>query len=82
MHSDAAVVKSHPRVLPDAVRRADTTRKEARERKKQRKEEKLLKKREEVKRMKALKMKEIQEKLVRIGREGGKDIDDEGNVVK
>jgi protein KRI1 len=52
------------------------SRKDARERKKQRKDEELAKKREEVKRLKGLKMKELKAKLERIGREGGKDIDE------
>lgn len=38
-----------------------------------------MKKKEEIKRLKVLKMKEIRSKLERIGREGGKSIDeDEG----
>ena len=58
------------------MRREDTTRKEAREKRKARKEEELLKKREEVKRLKALKIKELRAKLERIGHEGGKRLDD------
>ena len=38
-----------------------------------------MRKREELKRLKSLKMKEIREKLERIGREGGRDADDEGS---
>lgn len=76
--SDAALIPAHPRTIDSLVRRQDSTRKDARERKKERKEEKLLRKREEVKRMKALKMKELREKLERIGKEGGKNIDEEG----
>ena len=72
---DAAVIKSYPRNLPSLVRRENTSRKEARERRKQRKEEELLKKKEEVKLLKKLKMKEINAKLERIGREGGKDFE-------
>jgi protein KRI1 len=37
-----------------------------------------VKKREEVQRMKALKTKELRAKLDRIGKEGGKNLDDEG----
>lgn len=74
--SDAAVIKGYPRNLPSVVRREDSSRKEARERKKQRKEEELTKKREEVKRLKSLKMKELRMKLERIGREGGKNLDE------
>jgi protein KRI1 len=59
------------------VRREDSTRKDARERKKKRKEEELQKKREEVKRLKSLKMKELRAKLERIGREGGKDFEND-----
>lgn len=60
------------------MRREDTRRKEARERRKARKEEEKLLKREEVKRLKALKLKELRRKLERIGREGGKGTDDNG----
>ena len=69
------MIKSYPRNLPSLVRRENTSRKEARERRKQRKEEELLKKKEEVKLLKKLKMKEINAKLERIGREGGKDFE-------
>lgn len=41
----------------------------------------MLQKREEVKRLKSLKMKEIREKLERIGKEGGKGADDEGKLL-
>ena len=67
----AATIASFPRILPSAVRRQDTTRKEARERRKERKEEELRKRQEEVKRMKALKMREIRRKFQRVGREAG-----------
>ncbi|EPQ55289.1 Krr1-domain-containing protein [Gloeophyllum trabeum ATCC 11539] len=73
---DAATIKSYPRQLPGLVRREDSTRKSARERKKERKEQELLQKKEEVKRLKALKMKELRAKLERIGREGGKSVDE------
>lgn len=69
------MIKSYPRNLPSLVRREDTGRKEARERRKIRKEEELSKKREEIRRLKGLKMKELRAKLERIGREGGKDVD-------
>jgi protein KRI1 len=75
-HRDAAVIKGYPRNLPSVVRREDTSRKEARERRKQRKEEEMAKKREEVKRLKGLKMKDLRGKLERIGREGGKNLDE------
>ena len=71
------MIKSYPRNLPSLVRREDTTRKEARERRKQRKEDEVMKKKEDVKRLKALKMKEIRAKLERIGREGGKIFDED-----
>ncbi|KAH8103625.1 KRI1-like family C-terminal-domain-containing protein [Cristinia sonorae] len=74
---DAANIARYPRNIASAVRREDTTRKEARERRKQRKEEELLQKREEVKRLKALKMKELRSKLEKIGKEGGKSLEDE-----
>jgi protein KRI1 len=73
----AAVIKSFPRNLSSLVRREDTSRKEARERRKERKAEELLKKREEVKLLKKLKMKQISAKLERIGREGGKDLEND-----
>ncbi|TBU36557.1 KRI1-like family C-terminal-domain-containing protein, partial [Dichomitus squalens] len=72
----AAEIARHPRNLPSLVRRQDTSRKEAREKRKARKEEELLKKKEEVKRLKALKMKELRAKLERIGAEGGKRLDE------
>lgn len=76
------MIKTYPRNLPSLVRREDTSRKEARERRKQRKEEELMKRREEVKLMKKLKMKEINVKLERIGREGGKALNDNPGEVR
>lgn len=73
---DADTIKSYPRNLPSLVRREDTTRKDARERRKARKEEELLKKKEEVKRLKGLKMKDLRSKLERIGKEGGRNLDE------
>ncbi|KAG8697501.1 hypothetical protein FRC09_007817 [Ceratobasidium sp. 395] len=67
---DAHIIATHPRSVP-TVRRTDTSRKEAREKKKTRKEEKLLAKREEVKRLKALKLREVREKLEQVRAEGG-----------
>ncbi|KAI0359278.1 Krr1-domain-containing protein [Trametes cingulata] len=72
----AAQIARYPRTLPELVRRPDTARKEAREKKKARKEEELLKKKEEVKRLKALKLKELRAKLERIGAEGGKRLEE------
>ncbi|KAG6886320.1 hypothetical protein C0993_006730 [Termitomyces sp. T159_Od127] len=74
---DAAVIPTYPRNLPSLVRREDSTRKDARERRKQRKAEELQKKREEVKRLKSLKMKEIRARLERVGREGGKSLEND-----
>ncbi|THV06167.1 hypothetical protein K435DRAFT_849267 [Dendrothele bispora CBS 962.96] len=74
---DADVIKSYPRKIDTLIRREDTTRKDARDRRKKRKEEELQKKREEIKRLKALKMKEVRARLERIGREGGKNYDDD-----
>ena len=68
---NAAHIPSFPRSFPSLVRRADTTRKEARERRKKRKEEEMARKREEVRRMKALKQREVKRKLERIKWEGG-----------
>ncbi|PIL32876.1 hypothetical protein GSI_04994 [Ganoderma sinense ZZ0214-1] len=73
---DAAEIARYPRNIASLVRRQDTARKDAREKRKARKEEELLKKREEIKRLKALKMKELRAKLERIGAEGGKDLDE------
>ena len=67
--------------MPSLVRREESSRKEARERKKQRKEEELAKKREEVKRLKGLKMKGLRAKLERIGREGGKNVDETKGAI-
>ena len=72
----AAEIPRHPRNLDSLVRRQDTSRKEAREKRKARKEEELLKKKEEVKRLKALKLKELRAKLERIGHEGGKKLEE------
>jgi len=69
------LIATHPRNLESTARRQDTTRKEARERRKQRKEQEKIKKREEIKRLKALKMKELRQKLEEIGQEGGIEID-------
>ncbi|KAG2055514.1 hypothetical protein BDR06DRAFT_321017 [Suillus hirtellus] len=79
---DAATIKSFPRNIASTVRRVDTTRKEGRERKKQRQEQELEKKHEEVKRLKALKMKEIRRKLECIGREGGVNISSDAEAFK
>ncbi|CAE6444104.1 unnamed protein product [Rhizoctonia solani] len=64
------IIATHPRNVT-SVRRADNTRKEAREKKKERKAEKLLAKKEEVKRLKSLKMREVKDKLEKIRVEGG-----------
>lgn len=53
------------------MRREDTSRKEARERKKARKAEALAKQNEEVKRLKALKMREIRQRLDTVSKESG-----------
>ena len=82
LRRSAAEIARHPRNLTSTVRRQDTTRKEARERRKARKEEELLQKREEVKRLKALKLKELRRKLERIGQEGGlEDIDQHQGIT-
>ncbi|KAG9123406.1 hypothetical protein FRC07_014979, partial [Ceratobasidium sp. 392] len=67
---DAHIIATHPRSVP-TVRRADTSRKDAREKKKERKAEKMLAKHEEVKRLKALKLREVREKLEQVRTEGG-----------
>ena len=82
-YRNATEIARHPRNLASTVRRQDTTRKEVRERRKARKEEELLQKREEVKRLKALKLKELRRKLERIGKEGGlEDIDKHQGTIK
>ena len=68
---NAAHIPSFPRSFPSLVRRADTTRKEARERRRKRKEEEMARKREEVRRMKALKQREVKRKLERVRWEDG-----------
>ena len=77
----AAEIARYPRNIDSLVRRPDTARKEAREKRKARKEEELLKKREEVKRLKALKMKDLQSRLEKIGKEGGKSLASRGMLV-
>ncbi|CEL56581.1 Protein kri1 OS=Schizosaccharomyces pombe (strain 972 / ATCC 24843) GN=kri1 PE=1 SV=1 [Rhizoctonia solani AG-1 IB] len=67
---NAHIIATHPRNVA-SVRRADSSRKEAREKKKEREAAKLLAKREEVKRLKSLKMRELKEKLDKIRMEGG-----------
>lgn len=71
--SDAPVIPSFPRSVPTVRRPAEHTerRKEARERRKQRKEEELRVKREEVKRLKGLKLRELQGRLEKVSKEGG-----------
>ncbi|KAK2462934.1 hypothetical protein APHAL10511_005132 [Amanita phalloides] len=68
----AATIQTFPRILPDTVRRQDSTRKTARTRKRERKEAEVEQKREEVRRMKSLKMKDMKKKLEKIGKEGGR----------
>lgn len=70
-HREATIIQSHPRQVASTVRREDAPRKEARERKKARKEEALARKNEEVKRLKALKLREIREKLNIVSKESG-----------
>ncbi|KAI0048814.1 hypothetical protein FA95DRAFT_997648 [Auriscalpium vulgare] len=70
---DAPHIPSFPRAVESVRRPAPHTekRKEARERKKERKDEEVRVRKEEVKRLKNLKMKEMESKLARIGKEGG-----------
>ncbi|KAM6502876.1 KRI1-like family C-terminal domain containing protein [Amanita muscaria] len=68
----AATIQTFPRTLPDTVRRQESVRKDARARRQERKLAELEQKREEVRRMKNLKMKEMRNKLERIGKEGGR----------
>lgn len=78
LSSDADKIKTFPRILPSTVRREETTRKDARERKKLRKEERKQQKKEDIKRLKALKMHELRDKLAMIGKEGGLAEEDPG----
>lgn len=57
--------------MTGTVRREDTSRKDARDRKKARKMDEIAKKNEEVKRLKALKMREIRQKLDLVSKESG-----------
>jgi len=74
---DASVIKTYPRQLPSTtptVRRpsaAATARKDARERRKERKREEVEKRKEEVRRLRALKMKELRGRLETLAVEGG-----------
>ncbi|KAA1476501.1 hypothetical protein DENSPDRAFT_933091 [Dentipellis sp. KUC8613] len=70
---DAPVIPSFPRSVPTVRRPAEHTerRKEARERRKERKEEEKRLRREEVKRLKGLKMREMEQQLKKVSKEGG-----------
>ncbi|KZT61152.1 Krr1-domain-containing protein [Calocera cornea HHB12733] len=70
---NATVIATHPRNLQSTVRRQDDHRKQEREKRKARKAEELLVKQEELKRLKALKRKEIEEKLKMLGHVSGKE---------
>jgi protein KRI1 len=67
----ADTIQRYPRNVESTVRREDGTRKEARERRKARKAEEIARKQEEVKRLKALKMREIRRKLDLVSKESG-----------
>lgn len=69
-YSGAAQIPSHPRTLPSTIRRADDTRKLARQAKLERKAEKRAAFEEETKRMKNQKRREIVERLRELGLEG------------
>jgi protein KRI1 len=73
-------VTSFPRSIPSTLRRPDTTRIEARHRRAERKEEKFLTRREEVKRMKALRVKFLRQKLETMGKDEGIDFDVKGDI--
>ncbi|EJT96944.1 Krr1-domain-containing protein [Dacryopinax primogenitus] len=68
----AAVITAHPRSIQSTVRRQDDSRKLQREKRRRRKAEEKLVKQEELKRLKALKRKEIEEKLKILGHVSGK----------
>ncbi|EPX74545.1 krr family protein [Schizosaccharomyces octosporus yFS286] len=69
-------IASHPRDVPDSMRRKDDTRRLARERKRERQEEEKRKRVEEMNRLKNLKQKELEEKLNQVAEIAGtNDID-------
>lgn len=76
--SDAPTIARFPRTIPSTLRRPDTTRVDARARRRERKEEEKLQKREEVKRLKSLRLKDLQKRMERVGREGGIEIGEDG----
>lgn len=64
---DAAIIPTHPRILPEAARRPDTARKEAREVRKERKAAEKAAREEERRRIKGEKRREIEKKLELLG---------------
>lgn len=67
VRSGAAIIPTHPRVLPAIARRPDTARKDARELRKEKKAEEKAKKEEERRRIKGEKRREMEKKLMLLG---------------
>ncbi|XP_076620763.1 protein KRI1 homolog [Colletes latitarsis] len=70
---DQEFIKRYPRTMENSIRRKDTRRSQKRAEVKMRKEEEKLKKKEELKQLKALKRKEIEEKLMKLKEITGND---------
>jgi protein KRI1 len=67
-------VQTYPRAITDSMRKSDTSRREKREAAKQRREEEKRRKKEEIKRLKAMKQKELHEQLSTIAKASGIDV--------
>lgn len=63
---DQEFIKRYPRIMENSIRRKDTRRAQKRTKVKIRKEEEKIKKKEELKQLKALKRKEIEDKLMKL----------------
>ncbi|UYV77591.1 KRI1, partial [Cordylochernes scorpioides] len=81
-HPEAGELASIPRKVEDCIVPKESKRKKQREEKKKRKKELLLKKQEEVKRLKALKRKEIEEKFNEIKEASGMDVEMDEDVLE
>ncbi|KAF8792593.1 protein KRI1 homolog [Argiope bruennichi] len=70
---DEEFIKSYPRTIGDSLRRENNKRKQKREEYTERKKKEKEQKREELKRLKALKRKEIEEKFLKLKEASGQD---------